>query len=136
MGRKNPWAAAVLNFFLPGIGFAYLGEGRYIAIGLALLALSLAEYTLFPWLLANPLYLLLGLLLDLVYAALAYVAAEHVNLMRAEAPSQPRETAGPPPPPPREPMPQAPQQGVFCRHCGSPNPLDAVYCQRCGRRTA
>jgi hypothetical protein len=25
MKEKNPWIAAILNFFLPGIGFAYLG---------------------------------------------------------------------------------------------------------------
>jgi len=25
MKKKNPWVAAILNFFLPGTGFAYLG---------------------------------------------------------------------------------------------------------------
>jgi len=26
MKRRNPWIAAILNFFVPGTGFAYLGS--------------------------------------------------------------------------------------------------------------
>jgi hypothetical protein len=30
MKKKNPWLAAILNFFFPGIGFAYLESVLYI----------------------------------------------------------------------------------------------------------
>ena len=36
MRRKNPWLAAILNFILPGIGFAYLGSVPLIVAGIAL----------------------------------------------------------------------------------------------------
>jgi len=31
--RKNPWAAAILNFLLPGIGFIYLKNTLWLATG-------------------------------------------------------------------------------------------------------
>jgi hypothetical protein len=34
--KKNPWLAAILNFFFPGIGFAYLGSVPLIVAGIAL----------------------------------------------------------------------------------------------------
>jgi len=33
---KKPWLAAILNFILPGIGFAYLGSVPFIVTGIAL----------------------------------------------------------------------------------------------------
>ena len=36
MKKKNPWVAAILNFFLPGIGFAYLGAPSLIVSGIVL----------------------------------------------------------------------------------------------------
>ena len=36
MKKKNPWVAAILNFFLPGIGFAYLGGPALIVSGIVL----------------------------------------------------------------------------------------------------
>jgi len=39
MKKKNPAITAVLNFFLPGLGFAYLGSPFFIATGVALFAL-------------------------------------------------------------------------------------------------
>ena len=42
MKRKNPWVAAILNFFLPGVGFAYLGSVPLIVAGYALFISDLA----------------------------------------------------------------------------------------------
>jgi hypothetical protein len=36
MKKKNPWVAAILNFILPGIGFAYLGSAVLVVFGIAL----------------------------------------------------------------------------------------------------
>lgn len=36
MRKKNPWVAAILNFFLHGIGFAYLGSAPLILGGIVL----------------------------------------------------------------------------------------------------
>lgn len=36
MKKKKPWAAAILNFFLPGVGFAYLGTPSLVVSGIAL----------------------------------------------------------------------------------------------------
>jgi hypothetical protein len=36
MKKKNPWVAAILNFFFPGIGFAYLGSIPLILSGIVL----------------------------------------------------------------------------------------------------
>ena len=36
MKKKNPWVAAILNLFLPGIGFAYLGSTALILGGIVL----------------------------------------------------------------------------------------------------
>ncbi len=43
-GSKNPWLAATLNFFFPGLGYIYNGigrDGKQVVFG-ALIALSLA----------------------------------------------------------------------------------------------
>ncbi len=42
MKKKNPAITAVLNFFLPGLGFAYLGSPFFIAIGVAFFVLIVA----------------------------------------------------------------------------------------------
>jgi uncharacterized membrane protein len=34
MEKKKPWLAAILNFFFPGIGFAYLGSVPLIVAGI------------------------------------------------------------------------------------------------------
>ncbi len=35
MKKKNPAISAVLNFFLPGLGFTYLGSPIFIVTGIA-----------------------------------------------------------------------------------------------------
>jgi hypothetical protein len=42
MKKKNPWVAAILNLFLPGVGFAYLGSAPLIIAGYVLFISDLA----------------------------------------------------------------------------------------------
>src|SRR5215469_13571621 len=42
MKKKNPAITAVLNFFLPGLGFTYLGSPFFIAVGIAFFVLIVA----------------------------------------------------------------------------------------------
>ncbi|MFT4976187.1 MAG: hypothetical protein ACI8S6_002083 [Myxococcota bacterium] len=39
--NKNPWIAAVLNFFLPGAGYMYTGRRRLLGAGWLLCAILL-----------------------------------------------------------------------------------------------
>ncbi len=39
--NKNPWIAAVLNFFFMGLGTLYIGRRRLLGAGLTLAALAL-----------------------------------------------------------------------------------------------
>ena len=39
--KKNPWIAAVLNFFFMGLGTLYVGERKLTGLGLTLAALIL-----------------------------------------------------------------------------------------------
>jgi hypothetical protein len=39
--KKNPWIAAVLNFFLMGLGTLYIGRRRLTGAGLTLAAFAL-----------------------------------------------------------------------------------------------
>ena len=39
MKKKNPAITAVLNFFLPGLGFTYLGSPFFIVTGIAFFVL-------------------------------------------------------------------------------------------------
>ena len=41
MTRKSPWVAGVLNFFFPGLGFAYLGGTTYLIAGIGLFVVVL-----------------------------------------------------------------------------------------------
>ncbi len=43
MRRKSPWIAGILNFFFPGLGFAYLGGTTYLVAGIGLFALVLID---------------------------------------------------------------------------------------------
>lgn len=39
--KKNPWIAAVLNFFFMGLGTLYIGRRRLTGLGLTLAAIAL-----------------------------------------------------------------------------------------------
>ena len=43
MKKKNPAITAVLNFFLPGLGFTYLGSPFFIVTGIAFFCCTLVS---------------------------------------------------------------------------------------------
>ena len=43
--RKNPWLAGILNFLLPGLGYAYAGKKRaFVSYGFLALSIFVAIY--------------------------------------------------------------------------------------------
>ena len=77
--RKNPWVAAVLNFFLPGVGFMYLEEGVFILTGilifLEMLVSTISDIS--SWL--EPSTIVLSLIYAIGLAVAGYLGAEYIN---------------------------------------------------------
>lgn len=68
--RKNPWAAAILNFFFPGIGFVYLSIARYILgdITLFIIDIIFTVLTMGMWLSFDPIIVTIGISLSVLWA--------------------------------------------------------------------
>ncbi len=86
MKKKNPAVTAVLNFFLPGIGFTYLGSPIFIATGIAFFACTVLSAALSSeaGLSAGSIAADIGALL-----ALAAISWEVTNLFNATCPTNP-----------------------------------------------
>lgn len=43
---KNPWVAALLNFFVPGLGYLYVGRGKrtWFSLGLTISSILVIAY--------------------------------------------------------------------------------------------
>jgi hypothetical protein len=84
MKKKNPAITAVLNFFLPGLGFTYLGSPFFIVAGVAFFVLLIVAMGLSAE--SNPataadIAVTIGI--DLVWAAISW---EVTNLFNAAQP--------------------------------------------------
>ena len=77
--RKNPWAAAILNFLLPGIGFIYLETFEFVIGGTALFLVELIVTVLFWTGVYNPTWMTASFLFAFFWAVLGYIGAEYVN---------------------------------------------------------
>jgi len=96
MKKKNPAITAVLNFFLPGLGFTYLGSPFFIVVGIAFFVLIAAAIVIGA---ASPTTAtssadsadiadaVVSILIDLIWAAISW---EVTNLFNA---AQPRAAA-------------------------------------------
>jgi hypothetical protein len=89
MKKKNPAITAVLNFFLPGIGFTYLGSPFFIVAGIAFFVLIAAAIVIGG---ASPTTAtssadiadaVVTILIDLIWAAISW---EVTNLFNAAQP--------------------------------------------------
>ena len=89
MKKKNAAITAVLNFFLPGLGFTYLGSHFFIAVGIAFFVLIVAAMVIGA---ANPTKVvtiadiadaIVSLCIDLIWAAISW---EVTNLFNAAQP--------------------------------------------------
>jgi hypothetical protein len=83
MKKKNPWVAAVLNFILPGIGFAYLGTNALVLWGIVYfictLVGALAIHNVIMEMLGKPWFLGFALLGDFSFAAITFYLTEIFN---------------------------------------------------------
>ncbi|MBC7218622.1 MAG: hypothetical protein H5T49_00590 [Hadesarchaea archaeon] len=81
-GRRNPWLAAFLNFFIWGAGFVYAGRRLFLGVSLLLftmiisLSAGLAQYDFYQ---AAALALAAWLLISLALAREAYFEARERN---------------------------------------------------------
>jgi hypothetical protein len=89
MKKKNPAITAVLNFFLPGLGFTYLGSPFFIVVGIAFFVLIVAAMVIGA---ASPTKATsiadiadaaVSICIDLVWAAISW---EVTNLFNAAQP--------------------------------------------------
>ena len=86
MKKKNPAITAVLNFFLPGLGFTYLGSPFFIAVGVAFFVLIVAAMVIGAESSAKATSItdaVVSILIDLVWAAISW---EVTNLFNAAQP--------------------------------------------------
>ena len=89
MKKKNPAITAVLNFFLPGLGFTYLGSPFFIVVGIAFFVLIVAAIVIgaasptTPTSSADIAAGVVSILIDLIWAAISW---EVTNLFNAAQP--------------------------------------------------
>jgi len=80
---KDPWVAAILNFFFPGLGFIYLGRAEFIVGGLMLFIVDLMGSCAILVASINPISLAIVwtvvFSLSFLWAVLGYISAEYVN---------------------------------------------------------
>jgi small-conductance mechanosensitive channel len=83
MRKKNPWVAAILNFFFPGIGFAYLGSTALIVGGMVLFisdfAISIIYYKHTVGMAGRPSYWVWSILGALALAVITFVLTKIIN---------------------------------------------------------
>jgi len=83
MRKKNPWIAAILNFFFPGIGFAYLGSATLIVSGIVLFISDLVIDVIYMrhtvGMADRPSYWVFSLLGALALAVITFVLTKNHN---------------------------------------------------------
>jgi hypothetical protein len=83
MKKKNPWLAAILNFFFPGIGFAYLGSATLIVSGIILFISDLVIEVIYVrhtvGMADRPSYWLFSILGALALAVITFIITKNLN---------------------------------------------------------
>lgn len=83
MKKKKPWLAAILNFLLPGIGFAYLGSAPLILAGIVLfisdIVIAIIYYKHTVGMADRPSYWIFSLLGALSLAVITFVLTKNRN---------------------------------------------------------
>ena len=91
MKKKNPAITAVLNFFLPGLGFTYLGSPFFIAVGIAFFVLIVAAMVIGAvgptnaTSIADIADAAVSICLDLVWAAISWEVTNLFNAAQQKA---------------------------------------------------
>ena len=83
MKKKNPWLAAILNFVLPGYGFAYLGTTPLVLAGIVLLVsnlgISIIHYQHTVGMAERPLFWVFTALFNLSLAVITFALTRIFN---------------------------------------------------------
>ena len=83
MKKKNPWVAAILNFFFPGIGFAYLGSASLVVSGIVLFISDLVIGIIYlkhtVGMADRPSYWIFSILGALALAVITFVLTKNLN---------------------------------------------------------
>ncbi len=80
MKKKNPAITAVLNFFLPGLGFTYLGSPFFIVTGIAFFVFVVIGVATSSEAQTNVVDVVATIGIDLVWASISW---EVTNLFNA-----------------------------------------------------
>jgi len=94
------------------------------------------SFTVDQWMLLSQIYTTLFVLLG------GILGSELANRKRQTATTFPPTPIPVPPPPSTLPVPPSPvpvatsEEKKFCRYCGGENKMDAVFCEKCGRKVA
>lgn len=77
MAYKNPWITAILNFFVPGVGFIYLGQRKYLIIGIILIFITFIYTATFYS--ASSITFFTESIWDVLWAIIGYLVAIKIN---------------------------------------------------------
>ncbi len=87
MRKKNPAITAVLNFFLPGLGFTYLGSPFFIVTGIAFFVLLVVGVAISSESQAKAADIAVTIGIDLVWASISWEVTNLFNTAQAKAPA-------------------------------------------------
>lgn len=85
MKKKNPAITAVINFFLPGLGFTYLGSPFFIVAGVAFFVLLVVGVAYSTESQTSVVDIVVSLGLDLVWASISWEVTNLFNAAQQKA---------------------------------------------------
>ncbi len=85
MRKKNPAITAVLNFFLPGLGFTYLGSPFFIATGIAFFVLLVIGVAISSESQTKAADIAVTIGIDLVWASISWEVTKLFNAAQPKA---------------------------------------------------
>jgi hypothetical protein len=85
MKKKNPAITAVLNFFLPGLGFTYLGSPFFIVAGIAFFVLLVIGVAISSESQTKAADIAVTIGLDLVWASISWEVTNLFNTAQLKA---------------------------------------------------
>ncbi len=85
MRKKNPAITAVLNFFLPGLGFTYLGSPFFIVTGIAFFVLLVIGVAISSESQTKAADIAVTIGIDLVWASISWEVTNLFNTAQPKA---------------------------------------------------
>lgn len=116
--KKKPLIAFVLNLFLPGIGFAYIGTPFLIVGGIAFFAIAMISSFSVGQEAFKTSTLIFSLLSGLSLGIIGYGVCTLLNSLQISVGK--KETI-------------SKTDNIYCSHCGAQNIKDSRFCEKCGK---